>query len=347
MISDNIIINKQSTLKEALIQLNDIPHIQLLLVKDKDYKIIGTLTDGDVRRGLIKGLSQSNFVEEFMSTSFIFLEKGKYDQHKIDLIKSQKIKIIPVLNKDYSLYKILNFNDLKTILPIDAVIMAGGIGSRLMPLTKNTPKPMLKVGNKPIMDYNIDLLKSYGVHNITLSVKYLKQVIIDYYNSKIDLNIDLNYITEDEPLGTIGAVKQIEIFHNDYILVMNSDLLTNIDLESMFNTLTSQNADMIVASTNYKVQIPYGVIETKNHKVQRIVEKPTYTYYSSAGIYIFKRELIDLIPSNSFFNATDLLDKLFELKKTVTHYPIKKYWLDIGNHVDFEKANEEVRNVNF
>ena len=225
--------------------------------------------------------------------------------------------------------------------------MAGGIGSRLMPLTKNTPKPMLKVGNKPIMDYNIDLLKSFGVHNITLSVKYLKNVIIDYYNSRKDLNIDLNYVTENEPLGTIGAVKQIKKFHNNYILVMNSDLLTNIDLEAMFKTLISQNADMIVASTNYKVQIPYGVIETKDHKVERIVEKPTYTYYTSAGIYIFKRELIDLIPSNSFFNATDLLDKLFELKKTVAHYPIKKYWLDIGNHVDFEKANDEVGNVSF
>jgi dTDP-glucose pyrophosphorylase len=347
MISENIIIKGKSTLKDALIQLNNTPHLQTLLVEDENSKIIGVLTDGDVRRGLIKGLSQSNLVVEYMSTTFIFLEKGKYEQIKIDTIRAQNIKIIPVLNTDGSLYKILNFNELKTILPIDAVIMAGGIGSRLMPLTKNTPKPMLKVGNKPIMDYNIDLLKSFGVHNITLSVKYLKNVIIDYYNSRKDLNIDLNYVTENEPLGTIGAVKQIKKFHNNYILVMNSDLLTNIDLEAMFKTLISQNADMIVASTNYKVQIPYGVIETKDHKVERIVEKPTYTYYTSAGIYIFKRELIDLIPSNSFFNATDLLDKLFELKKTVAHYPIKKYWLDIGNHVDFEKANDEVGNVSF
>jgi len=128
---------------------------------------------------------------------------------------------------------------------------------------------------------------------------------------------------------------------------MNSDLLTNIDLESMFNTLTNQNADMIVASTNYKVQIPYGVIESNDNKITRIVEKPTYSYYSSAGIYIFKRELIDLIPSNEFFNATDLLDKLFELNKTVVHYPIKKYWLDIGNHGDFEKAMIDVNNIEF
>lgn len=310
---------------------------------EDNSKIVGVLTDGDVRRGLIRGISQNETVEKFMNKTFIYLEKESFNQRKVNEIKQKNITIIPVLTKDKTLHEVLDFSKIKTILPIDAVIMAGGIGSRLMPLTKDTPKPMLKVGDKPILDYNIDLLNSHGVQNITLSVKYLKDVIIDYYKN----NKTINYITEDVPLGTIGAVKQIKNFTNDYILVMNSDLLTNIDLEAMFYMLTTQNADMIVASTNYKVQIPYGVIESKDNKITNIVEKPTYTYYSSAGIYIFKRELIELIPSDSFYNATDLLDRLFELNKNVVHYPIKKYWLDIGNHVDFEKAAVDVSDIKF
>ena len=344
--NSQFIIENNKPLKVALLLLEKYPNNQTLMVIENN-KLVGVLTDGDIRRGLLKGLNQNDLVSKFMSKDFFYLQKDNFNLEQIESIKAKKIKKIPIINPDGSLFDILDLKKFKTILPIDAVIMAGGIGSRLMPLTKNTPKPMLKVGEKPILDYNIELLKSYGIKNITISVKYLKEVIIDYYKSKPNLGVNLNYITEDKPLGTIGAVKQIESFANDYILVMNSDLLTNINLEAMFNTLKSQNADMIVASTNYKVQIPYGVIESKDHKVTRIVEKPTYTYYSSAGIYILKKELIDLIPDNEFFNATDLLDKLFELGKTVAHYPIKKYWLDIGNHVDYEKANEEVNNIQF
>ncbi|MFD1551233.1 nucleotidyltransferase [Putridiphycobacter roseus] len=346
MSKPTIIIQKEDTLEAALVKLDANPRMQTLMIEENG-KIIGTLTDGDVRRGLIKGLDKSNTVKDFMHLSFTFLIKGKYEPEKIKFIKENKIKIVPELHEDHSLSRLINFNEVKTILPIDAIIMAGGKGTRLMPLTENTPKPMLKIGEQPIMEYNVDLLKQFGISHLTISVKYLADQIKTYFGNGLEKEIDIQYVSEDVPLGTIGAVKQIKHFYNDYILVMNSDLLTNINLETMFKELNSKDADMIVATTDYKVQIPYGVIEAEGNQIKALKEKPTYTYYSNAGIYIFKKELVALIPDNSFFNATDLLEKLIELNKLVLHYPIKNYWLDIGKHVDFEKAQNDVKNINF
>ena len=341
-----IIINKDAKLKEALLKLDANPEMQTLFIED-DNKIVGTITDGDIRRGLINGLGNDSSLSDFMNRNFTYLVKGKYEKEKIDFIKKNKFETVPVLNLDKSLFRIINFKKVKTILPIDAVIMAGGTGSRLMPLTKNTPKPMLKIGDKPIMEYNVDLLKRFGISNLTLSVNYLAEIIEDYYKDGAHKGINISYITEKEPLGTIGAVKQIHHFHNNYILVMNSDLLTNINLEAMFNELVSNNADMIIATTDYKVQIPYGIVETNNNQITALVEKPVYTYYSNAGIYIFKKEMIDLIPVNTHFNATDLLEKGISLNKKIRHYSIKSYWLDIGKHDDFEKAQKDIKTIRF
>ncbi len=341
------LINNKASLLEALELLNQLPNALTIFVIDDAQKVIGALTDGDVRRGLLNGLTKEHSVTEFMFTDFTFLTNGKYEQEKIDHIKKKRLKIVPELNDDHTLNRIINFNAVKTILPIDAVIMAGGIGSRLMPLTEHTPKPMLKIGDKPIMEYNVDLLQSYGITHLTLSVKYLAEKIESYYGDGTDRDLNISYITENEPLGTIGAVKQITQFYNDYILVMNSDLLTNINLESMFKELVANDSDMIVATTDYKVQIPYGVIESNGNEITALKEKPTYTFYSNAGIYIFKREHVDLIPSHTFFNAPDLLEKLISLNKKVLHYPIKNYWLDIGKHVDFERAQKDVKNIIF
>ena len=342
----SIIINKNALLKEALIKLGENPQMQTLIVEDNN-KIIGTVTDGDIRRGLIEGLTNSNVISEFMLSSFTFLIKGKYEQDKIEFIKNKKLQLVPVLNSDGTLFRIIDFNKIKTILPIDAVIMAGGKGTRLLPLTKDTPKPMLKIGDKPIMDYNVDLLKSYGISHLTLSVKYLKEKIEDHFQDGSSRELDIKYISESKPLGTIGAVKQIKEFHNDYILVMNSDLLTNINLEQMFEDLLTSKADMVVATVDYKVQIPYGIIESDGKKITALVEKPTYTYYSNAGIYMFKKEVVKYIPDNSHFNATDLLEKLITSDHKVTHFPITSYWLDIGKHHDFEKAQKDVKNIKF
>lgn len=342
----DLTIPTTAKISEALIKLNEQSEFLTLLIT-KNNKIEGTITDGDIRRGFINGKTIDSKVEEIMNKDFIFIVKGEYINTKIDYILKHNIIIVPFLNEHRKLEKILNFKDLKSLIPIDAVIMAGGVGSRLMPLTANTPKPMLKIGEKPIIEYNIDLLKAYGVENIHISVNYLADQITSYFKDGKEKGLNISYLTEDKPLGTIGALKGIEKFHNDFILLMNSDLLTNIDLDAMFRDFKNENADMIIATTDYQVQIPYGVIETENNRITALKEKPTYTYFSNAGIYIFKRELVNHIPENTFFDATDLLELILAKNKKVLHFSIKNYWLDIGKHQDFEKANNDINSIKF
>jgi len=175
----------------------------------------------------------------------------------------------------------------------------------------------------------------------------LGQQLRDYFTDGNQKNLEIDYVEEDEPLGTIGSVSLKEQFFNDYILVMNSDLLTNIDYEDMFKDFIVKNADMIVATTPYEVEIPYGVIETNGDNIVAIKEKPTYTYYSNAGIYMFKKEFVDLIPKGKYFNATDLMEALYSQDKKVVHYPIIDYWLDIGKPHDYEKAQKDINHIKF
>lgn len=339
------IITKELTVRQVLSRLDILASNAILFLVDEHQKLIGSLTDGDIRRGLIKGLGLEDEIIKFVQTNPKFFRKGTFDLNLMQEWRANNYKIIPVLDDNDKVVDIVNFRRQKSYLPIDAVIMAGGKGTRLRPLTLDTPKPLLKVGNKPIIEHNIDRLKSFGIRNITLTIKYLGQQIIEYFGDGNKKNIRINYIEEDKPLGTIGSVSLIEQFHNDYILVMNSDLLTNIDYEDMFKELLEKDGEMIVATTPYEVQIPYGVIETIGDKIIALKEKPTYTYYSNAGIYIFKKEHIDLIPKNQHFNATDLMKALYSQEKKVVHYPILGYWLDIGKPHDYEKAQKDIKHI--
>jgi dTDP-glucose pyrophosphorylase len=343
---DNISINQNASLQDALIKLDAIPNILTLFVTDDDEKVLGSVTDGDIRRGFINNLNRETKIFEFTNKEFVFLKKGEVAPDKIKFIKSKRIKIVPILNEDKPLFNYVNFNKVKSLLPLDAVIMAGGKGTRLLPLTKDIPKPLLQLGKQPIIDYNVDLLNTYGINNLTVSVNHYADQIINHFEKKELENLKVDFVNEDTPLGTIGAIKKIKEFHHDYVLVMNSDLLTNIDLDAMFELLISQEAEMVVATTEYKVQIPYGVIETNGDNITKLKEKPSYTYYSNAGIYLIKKNVLDYIPEEEVFNATDLMEELIKRKQKLIHFPIKGYWLDIGKHVDFEKAQKDIKTLN-
>jgi len=344
---EDILIHKTASLREALIKLNKNPKFLTLFIVDENNKVLGSLTDGDIRRGLISGLGDSTSLTEFMNSTFIHLIAGFHDRNKLELIKSKNLNLVPILNSNGTINKLINFHQTKTILPLDAVIMAGGKGKRLLPLTAETPKPLLKIGNRPILDYNLSLLKSYGVNSIHLSVNYLSEQIEKYVGNGSDRDLSVSYIHEKNELGTIGAVSLVSKFENDYVLVMNSDLLTTINLEAMFNELCECKGDLIVATTGYRVEVPYGVVETSGNEIVGLKEKPTYTYYSNAGIYIFKKELISLIPVNEFFNATDFIQELIIQNKKIINHPITGYWLDIGKHNDYEQAQRDIEQLHF
>jgi dTDP-glucose pyrophosphorylase len=349
MYSNQHVVNINNEARVALKALDVLRNSisRTLFVINDENRLVGTLTDGDIRRGLLNGLEISHPISSFMNTNFKYLKDAG---DKLDLVKTYRknnISLVPLVDDEFHLLKVLDLNKIRTILPVAALIMAGGKGERLKPLTDVQPKPMLKIGEKPIIEHNIDRLISYGITQIYISVKYLKEQIIDYFGDGSAKGVNIYYIEETEPLGTLGALSLIENLDYEDILVMNSDILTNIDFEDFYQCYKDHNASMALASIPYQVNIPYAVLETNEHNVSAFKEKPSYTYYSNGGIYLMKLRLKDLFSKGCFFNATDLMDLVIaEKDEALVHFPLLGYWLDIGKYQDFIKAQEDIKHIN-
>ena len=341
------LIFKDATVKKALELLNVLAPDSILFVVDKEDRLIGSLTDGDVRRGLLNDFTLASPIDEIIQLNPHFIKKGDYDIQKIITYREKLFRILPVVDENMKVVNVINFRTIKSYLPVDTVIMAGGRGQRLQPLTNKIPKPLLKVGDKPIIEHNLDRLASYGIDDFWLSVNYLGDQIENYFGSGKGKNIKIEYVWETEPMGTIGSVSKIKNFEHDFVLVTNSDLLTNIDYENFFLEFIKQGADMSVLTIPYQVNIPYAVLETKEGIIKGLEEKPNYTYYSNGGVYLIKKNILNHIPENSFFNSTDLIESLIANEYKVVSYPFSGYWLDIGKHEDYNKAQEDINNFNF
>ena len=341
------LINHNCTVKEALAKLDQLAADAILFVVDEDQKLIGSLTDGDVRRGLLKDMSINQKVIDFIQPNPKFIIKSDYSIKDLEKFRKANLKVIPVLNENHQLINVINFRFLKSYLPIDAIIMAGGSGTRLKPLTDNTPKPLLKVADKPIIEHNIDRLISYGIDDFWLSINYLGDQLIEYFKNGESKGVQIEYVTEDKPLGTVGAVRTIKNLQHDTVLITNSDILTNLDYEDFYQDFIQSDADLSVVTIPYEVLIPYAVLETEKERVKSFKEKPTYTYYSNGGIYLIRKELLNLIPENEFYNATDLMEELIKQSKNIKSYPLRGYWLDIGKHEDFKRAQEDYKHIKF
>jgi NDP-sugar pyrophosphorylase family protein len=315
-----------------------------LFAIDDNQKMVGTLTDGDIRRALIAGISINDTIESAIKKDFDYLRLDEISQKKIKEYRLKNIKLLPILNNEGVIVKVYNLALTKSILPIDVVLMAGGKGLRLRPLTENIPKPLLKVGDKSIIDYTINNLVNYGIENINVNINYLAEKIENHFKiNKFGVNIICN--KEPEFLGTMGSIKYVKNLNHDMVLVMNSDLFTNIDFEDFYLNHLEQSADMSVASVPYSVPVPYGIFDIKESKINGIVEKPTYNYYANGGIYLIKKHLFDLIPDNTFFNATDFINLLINKSYKVVSFPIIGYWIDIGNPDDYKKVQDFVSHM--
>lgn len=317
----------------------------VLFVVDDDDKMVGTLTDGDSRRALIAGVSVNDSIEKVMHKNFNFLRSGVDDdvQHLHEQ-KLKKMKLVPILDSDNHIVDIVNLEKYITRLPIDAVLMAGGKGVRLRPLTETTPKPLLPVGGKSIIDYNIDSLMENGIKHISVTVNYLHEQLEEHFAEPVN-GVKIDCIKEPQFQGTMGATQFVTKFYNDVVLVMNSDLFTNIDYEDFYLHFKEHNADMSVAAVPYSISVPYGIFELEGRNIKGVKEKPVYNYFANAGIYLIKRELLENMPKNTFYNATDLLNDAVAAGKIVIRYPITGYWLDIGSHEEYKKANELVKHI--
>ncbi len=343
---NNHIISKDKTLLEALSQINDLaPEPLVLFVVDEEQRMVGTLTDGDSRRALISGASVNDKAEAIMHRNFNYMSVSDIcNVLDIRHQKEMRMKLVPILDAEKHIVDIINLEKFETRLPVDAVLMAGGKGERLRPLTEKTPKPLLPVGEKAIIDHNVDRMISYGIQHINVTVNYLREQIEAHYQTPRH-EVQVQTVREPQYLGTIGSIKFVPKFYNDTVLLMNSDLFTNIDYEDFFLHYQQHEADMSVAAVPYNVSIPYGVLDLNGRNIKGLLEKPKFNYYANAGIYLIKRSALEEIPDNTFFNATDLIEKLIAEGKKVIRYPLNGTWIDIGNPQEYQKAQDLVKHL--
>lgn len=338
-------IDDSQTIKDAFSRLNILhSNAMTLFVINNEGRMVGTLTDGDIRRALISGKGLESKISEAMHTSFSAIH-NQNDIHTLKRLRDKNIILVPLLDADNHIIDVIDLSICKSALPVDAVLMAGGKGERLRPLTLETPKPLLKIGDKAIIDRNIDNLIEYGIRHISVTVNYLKEQLINHYEKPKPSGVKVDCVAEKQFFGTIGALKLVKEFHNDTILVMNSDLLTDIDFEDFFLHFQEHGAMMSAAAIPYTISIPYGIFELEGRKIKSVSEKPVYNLYANAGIYLLKKETLNYIPDKKIFNATDLIDILAANNQTVVRYPLSGLWIDIGTPEEYHKAQELIKHL--
>ena len=342
----NNCIKQSSSVLQALELLDTLPsNLLTLFVTDNHDVLKGTLTDGDIRRFLVGGGRLSDSVLSAMHRDFhCIYEHDNALVSNLRALKNIDITLVPCLDDNGRIIEIFDLTNYRSHLPIDVVMMAGGKGERLRPLTEKTPKPLLRVGDKSIIDYNVERLISYGVKQINVTINYLGEQIEEHFKAPID-GIKIRTVREPKFLGTMGSIQYVPDFIHDTVLMMNSDLFTNIDYEDFYLHFKEHNADMSIAAVPYTISVPYGIFELDGRNIKGVLEKPTYNYYANAGIYLIKRELLDLIPRDTFFNATDFMKLLIEKGYKVIRFPLNGTWIDIGNPQEYQKAKELVKHI--
>ncbi len=339
------LIKAEDTIIEALKRLNALSgrSSMTLFVTDTGGKVLGTLTDGDIRRSLVAGAELNTPVAKVMHTDFMALKEGCIDVREIRRMRAAKVTLVPCLADDGTIVRLHDFSTQNSLLPVDAVLMAGGKGERLRPLTNDTPKPLLQLGGKCIIDYNIEALVRNGISRINVTTNYLAEQIEEHFSEPV-ADVNVNCVKEPCQLGTIGSLSLITDIENENVLLMNSDLFTNINFEDMYLNHIESGADVTVAVTPYVVSVPFGVLVSDEHgNVQELEEKPTFNYFTNAGIYLIKRELLSLIPQGEYYDATDFLEDVLKEGKCIRQFPINGIWIDIGSHADFKQAENLIQ----
>ncbi len=336
------IISGNATIRETLTALNELSGDSMtLFALDDDGRLIGSVTDGDIRRALIAGHTTDDKAADIAFRNFISLTEDPSPTERYRTVaraRERRINLLPVLSEGI-LKDIIDLRKLKSAIPADAVLMAGGRGERLRPLTLDTPKPLLEVGGKPIIDYNVESLISYGVKNIYVTVNYLKDQIIEHF-SEPKWHGRVHCIEEPCRLGTMGSVALIDTLTQDHVIVMNSDLLTNIDFESLWRHHVDSGAVLTMATIPYTVSVPFAIIRTDGDRVTGLEEKPTFNHFANAGVYIIDRNVLGDIKRGEYLDAPDFVESLIAKGLKVSHFVIEGTWIDIGSPDDFRYANE-------
>ncbi|MFT8348036.1 nucleotidyltransferase family protein [Clostridium saccharoperbutylacetonicum] len=342
---NHLLVHKNSTMIEAM-RLIDLNSKGMLFVIENNKKLSGTITDGDIRRAILAGHQLNEKISEIYNTNCIYSK----DDISIDELKrhfiENKVKLLPIVDNNkviinyFEIDDLIDYNRLEKENPV--LIMAGGLGTRLRPFTDNVPKPMLKVGNKPILETIIEQFRECGFKNILISVNYKSDIIENYFRDGSDFGVNIKYIKETKRLGTAGAIKLASKYLSKAFFVINGDILTNLNYYNLLQYHMENNYKMTIGSRVYEMQIPYGVINVKEDCVTSLQEKPIINHLVNGGIYVLQPDVISNIPDDKYFDITELIDILISKKKRVGSCPITDYWMDIGKVEDYYRANEEI-----
>jgi dTDP-glucose pyrophosphorylase len=323
----------------------------IVLVTDKERRLLGTITDGDVRRAMLSGYGLDVPVSQLLArkntspypqpvTAPIETERATL----LELMQERVVQQIPLLDTEGRVVDLVTLDDLlpNRVQPLQAVIMAGGFGTRLHPLTENVPKPMLPVGGQPLMELTIKQLRQAGIRQVNITTHYMPEKITEHFGDGHDFGVDLNYVNENSPLGTAGALGLMEA-PNEPLLVINGDILTQVDFRAMLVYHQEHKAVATVAVRKYDLNVPYGVVESDGALVQGLVEKPLLKFFVNAGIYLLEPIVHNYIPKDQRFDMPELIQRLLDEKQTVASFPVFEYWLDVGQHTDYVQAQEDVK----
>ena len=339
---EEILVLPQTSLREAA-QILDANALQIVLVVDEDRRLLGTITDGDIRRGILKGIALTEPVRGVMNPkpSVARVEDSR-DSILVEM-KRKTLHHMPLVDGGGRVIGLDTLDELinPQIKKNRVVLMAGGLGSRLRPLTNDCPKPMLKVGGKPLLETILENFIEHGFRHFYISVNYMSEVVKTYFGDGSRWGVEINYLQEDQRLGTAGALSLLPEKPVEPLIVMNGDLLTKVNFGQLIGFHAEHNAQATMCVREYDFQVPYGVVKIDNHRITGIDEKPTQRFFVNAGIYVLDPGTLDLISPNTFFDMPSLIEKLIEQKDETVVFPIREYWLDIGHLADYERANGE------
>jgi len=321
--------------------------LQIALVVDEKGRLLGTVTDGDVRRGILSGLSLDSAVTHIMNNNFSSCSIDDAREKVLAIMSNKRLHQLPVIDCNGCLVGIHTIDSLiaSTAKENIVLLMAGGLGSRLKPLTDNCPKPLLRVGGKPILESIIESFIEQGFKKFYISINYKGEMIEEYFGNGSDWGVEINYIRENKRLGTAGSLRLLPETNNQPIIVMNGDILTKVDFRNLLDFHTSQKVDATLCIREYQLEVPYGVVSIEGNRFKGIKEKPKERFYINAGLYVLNPDLINYIPENTYFDMPELFKILAKANRATAVYPIQEYWMDIGHMDDYERANGEYQEV--
>ncbi|MEZ5543311.1 MAG: nucleotidyltransferase family protein [Pseudomonadota bacterium] len=342
-----VIIQPDRTVADAIAQL-DRAGTGALVVCATGRRLDALLTDGDVRRAFLRGMPLDTPCVDIAKRDPFTVRHPLSSSEALRIMTERDINQLPVVDEDGNLYDFLLRRDLAedNSLELSAVIMAGGFGKRLLPLTEQTPKPMLPVGNQPLLERTINRLRDSGVRDINLTTHHLPENIRQHFGDGGKFGVNLNYAHEEHPLGTAGGLRLLPRPNQPFV-VLNGDILTGVSFAEMLSFHKQHQAMLTVGVRKYEVDVPFGVVESENMHVIGLQEKPSFTFFINAGIYLLEPEAYDLIPERERFDMPDLIHLLLRNKQVVVSFPIIEYWLDIGRHEDYQRAQEDCKSGKF